>query len=110
MAQTITGIGQAKILTSLDTYNHTALLTSPYVVSCSVSALIPNAFSITIKLNGSNKLVITPNHDQSTANARVILSCAVNDIISVVLSSSLPSDGFANDFKGILSITPGLIG
>lgn len=111
MSQVIQGIGQVKVLNSLDTYNHTALLTSPYVVSCNALAIPTSGIVITIQLNGVSKLVSTlPTSAQEAINSRVILSCAANDLISVIISSSVPQDALRNDFKAILSITPGLVG
>lgn len=111
MSQNISGIGLPKILTNLDTYNHTALLTSPYVVECNALVIPTSGLSIVIQLNGSTKLTSTvPASQQQAINSRIVLSCAVNDVISVILSSSVPMDALRNDFKAILSITPGLVG
>lgn len=111
MSQNISGIGQAKILTNLDTYNHTALLTSPYVVECNALVIPTSGLSIVIQLNGVTKLTSTaPSDQQQSINARIVLSCTASDVISVILSSAVPMDALRNDFKAILSITPGLVG
>lgn len=111
MATNISGIGQSKVINTLDTYNHTALLTSMYVVSCNINEIPPSGITIEIKQNGTSKLLtIAPTPAQSVINARVVLSCAAGDVIAIIVSSASVIDSQRNDFKGILSITPGQVG
>jgi hypothetical protein len=110
MAQLITGIMQTKILNALDTYNHTAGLTSMYFVSISVTEQPPSGMSIIIQQNGVTKATAaTPAAAQNHIDLQVVLNCAASDVISVVLSSSTPSDENINAIKGILKITPGTV-
>lgn len=111
MATNISGINQSKVINALDTYNHTALLTSMYVVACQINAIPTSGITIEIKLNGSQKMItVAPTDQQEAINARIVLSCAAGDVISIVVASASTNDGQRNDFKGILSITPGQVG
>lgn len=110
MAQTITGITQTKILTELDTYNHTALATSMYMVSCAVSEVPPSGITITIKQNGSTKATMAaPAAAQQLTQLQIVLNCVATDIITVVLASSTASDTGKNSFKAILNIHQGSV-
>ena len=110
MAQTITGIGQTKILNTLDTYNHTVGLNSMYLVSISVTEQPPSGMSVIIQQNGTTiATAATPAAAQSHIDLQVVLNCAINDTISVVLSSSTPSDNNINTIRGTLKITPGTV-
>lgn len=108
MAQNITGIMQTKILNQLDTYNHTALLTSMYMVSISVSEQPPSGMSILIQQNSATKASFSsPTPTQGAISLQVVLNCAANDVISVVLSSSSANDKGLNSIRGLLNIHPG---
>jgi hypothetical protein len=111
MATTISGISQTKVISNLDTYNHTALLASMYVVDLAVSELPPSGIIITIQQNGVTKATTTsaPQIAQQLVQLRIILNCSINDLISVIVSSANPSDSGPNAFKGILKIIPGTI-
>jgi hypothetical protein len=110
MAQIITKIQNTKILTQLDTYNHTTTLASMYTVQCDMSELPPSGLIITIQQNGSTQATsVVPASNQSHTSLRVQLNCALNDVISVILSSAVTSDSNLNVVKGILKIQPGLI-
>lgn len=111
MATTITGIMQTKILTNLDTYNHTAGLNSMYTVSLRLSEVPPSGITMTIQQNGSTKVSTSaPAAAQSHVELRTILNCAANDIISVILASSTTSDTGLNALSCLLDITPGTVG
>lgn len=111
MSQNISGIGRSKVLNALDTYNHTTLQNGTYVVDCNATVIPASGLSIVIQLNGSTKLTSTaPTNAQQAVNARIVLNCAVGDVISVILSSGSPSDKGLNVVKAILVITPGLVG
>ena len=107
---TITGIGQTKILTNLDTYTHTAALASMYKVIIQMTELPPSGLSVVIQQNGSTVIsAAAPAASQNHIELQTILNCAISDTISVVLSSSQASDQTINSIKGILKITPGTI-
>lgn len=110
MATNISGIFQTKVLSNLDTYNHTALQTSMYVVEVQMNEIPPSGLQIQIKQNGSTKATsVAPTAAQQALNLRIILNCAANDVIAVILSSSAASDSGPNAVKGILKITPGSV-
>lgn len=108
MAQVITGIGQAKVLNQLDTYNHTALAASMYMVSVSCDEIPPSGISIAIKQNGSTIVTsVAPTTAQKNVKIQVVLNCALNDVIGIVLSSAVASDTGLNVIKAILNIHQG---
>lgn len=111
MATTITGIMQTKVISNLDTYNHTAGLNSMYVVRMTVSEQPPSGVIITIQQNGVTKATTTsaPASTQQLVELRTILNCAASDLISVIVSSAVTSDSNINSIKGILKITPGTV-
>ena len=108
MSTTITGISQTKILTNLDTYIHTVLLNSLYAVSLQLTERPPSGCIITIQQNGSTVVATSaPAAAQAEINLGTLLQCAVNDTISVIISSSNVADQNKNVLKGILKISPG---
>jgi len=110
MAQIPSKLSNSKVISQLDTYNHTAALSSMYVVEVKMSEIPPSGLSIVIQQNGSTKLTsIAPAADQNHIDARIILNCAANDLISVILSSAVSSDTGPNAVKGILNIHPGSV-
>jgi hypothetical protein len=106
MAQNIVNINQIKTLNALDTYNHTALTNNMYKVDCSVLELPPSGVIIQIKQNGTIKATTStpPAASQMVVNLQIVLNCAANDLISVVLSSAQASDTGLNVIKGALNI------
>lgn len=110
MATVITGISRTKVISNLDTYNHTALQNSMYVVSMTINELPPSGITITIQQNGVTKASLSaPAAAQSETKLRTILNCAASDLISIIVASSTASDQTINSFKGILKITPGTV-
>jgi hypothetical protein len=110
MATIITGIGQAKVLSNLDTYNHTTMLASMYNVQVDLSEQPPTGCSITIQQNGVTKAVTpTPSATQLNMKLGVILNCAISDVISVIIASSNTAEAAPNQIKAILKITPGTV-
>ncbi len=110
MATIITGTEQSKVISNLDTYNHTALLNSMYVVSLMVTEQPPSGLTITIQQNGSPVVATSaPSTAQGVVQLRTILNCAANDLISIIVASSSSTDIAINQIKGILKITPGTV-
>lgn len=108
MATTITGIMQTKVISNLDTYNHTAGLTSMYTVSLKLMEQSPSGCTIVMAQNGSTKLsVAVPAATQNHVEARIVMNCTAGDLIAVTIASSQASDQTINSIKGILQITPG---
>lgn len=108
MAQTVTGIESSKVISNLDTYNHTTLAAGLYTVSLSMNEIPPSGVSIAIQLNASTKITsVAPSSTQSHVSVSLTMNCATSDLISVVVSSATASDANKNAVKGILSIRRG---
>lgn len=108
MATIITGISQTKVLSNLDTYNHTAMQASMYKVEVQMSENPPSGLTITIQQNGVTKAsTSTPASSQAVVDLQVLLNCAPNDLISVILASSNAQEAAPNQIKGILKISVG---
>jgi hypothetical protein len=111
MAQTISNIESTHVIAELDTYNYTVLKAQMYTVELDMSEQPPSGLSINIQQNGSSKATSTqPTTAQSHIPLRIVMNCAVNDVISVVLSSSNSNDQQLNSIKGILNIHEGAQG
>lgn len=108
MAQTITGISKTKNIIALDTYNHTTLTANMYTVSIDMAEQPPTGLSIVIQQNGVTKATSTAaGAAQTHVPLAVTINCAINDVLSVILSSSTPGDQGLNVIKGTLSIHVG---
>jgi len=110
MATIISGISKSKVLSNLDTYNHTALTAGMYNVSISLSEQPPSGVSILIKQNSTTIASFSsPAATQGVINLQALLNCAINDVIGVVISSSSASDQTINSIKAILNIHQGSV-
>jgi hypothetical protein len=110
MSTVISGIFQSKVISNLDTYTHTALTAGPYNVSCSMTMRRPSALSIVIKQNGTTIASSSPPADQQTIlSLQAVLVCSVNDVISIIVSSSSDVDQRINTIKGIIDIHTGTV-
>jgi|SRR5665213_1404263 len=112
MATIITGIESTKVLSNLDTYNHTALSASMYTVSVKLSEVPPSGCTITIAQSGSTSNSVSTSVPAATQNhveLRTLLNCAVNDVISVTLASSSAIDQGPNAIKASLKISVGQV-
>lgn len=110
MATIITKIHESQVVTNLDTYNYTVVMADQYTVSCETSIMPPSGLFCALKQNGSTKASTpSPGAAQITEKVQVIMNCAVNDVIGITLSSAVPADGAANDFKSIINIRRGLV-
>lgn len=108
MSQLITRIDQTKVLSQLDTYNHTALQNSMYTVSIVMSEVPPSGLSLVIQQNSVTKASSTaPSSAQGVVSLQTVLNCAASDVISVIISSNSNNDKALNVIKGILSIHTG---
>lgn len=109
MAQTITGITQTKILSILDTYNHTAATANMYMVKVDVTETPPSGLIITIQQNSSTVVSTTtaPASTQQLVSLQTVINCAASDVISVILSSSSAADKALNNIRGTLNIHVG---
>lgn len=99
-----------KVISNLDTYNHTAAAASMYTVSLAMSEQPPSGLVIQIKQNGSTIATApAPTAAQQVCQISTVLNCAANDLISVVISSAVPTDQNINAIKGILNIRQGTV-
>jgi hypothetical protein len=108
MATTITNMISSKVISNLDTYNYTVQTAALHYVSLVINEIPPSGITITIKQN-STTLASTsaPNIAQQVIQLAATTNCAVNDVLSVIVASSNPSDGYPQVFKGILTIKQG---
>jgi hypothetical protein len=108
MATLITGIAQAKVLSNLDTYNHTTLLTSMYKVVVQATEIPPSGLEIVIQQNGTPMATAAlPAATQSHVELQVRLNCTAGDVISTILSSASITDTDLNTVRATLAITAG---
>lgn len=108
MATIISGISKTKVLNQLDTYNHTALANSMYMVKLSINEIPPSGITVQLKQNSTVRASLSvPAATQSPMDIQVVMNCAINDVIGVVIASSTASDQGGNSFKAILNIHQG---
>lgn len=108
MAQTISKISESQVINQFDTYNHTALRNSMYMVKIRMTDIPASGISILMKQNSTTKASFSsPTPGQSAIDLDVIMNCSINDVIGVVISSSTASDQLGNSFKAILTIRQG---
>lgn len=110
MAQIISGISETKVISSLDTYNHTTKAASMYSVTVTLSEIPTSGLSIVIKQNSSTiatSIAATPN--QNSISLQTVINCALNDVIGIVITSTSAVEAGPNQFKGILNIHQGSI-
>ena len=110
MSQTIVpGRTQEIVVSQLDTYNHTAMNAGNYTVSVSINEIPPSSISVVIQLNLVTKATsIAPSATQELIQLQQVIDCAVNDVISVIISSSNPAEALPNIFKGQINLRYGL--
>jgi hypothetical protein len=97
-----------KVISNLDTYNHTAATAGMFTVTLAMSEQPPSGLTIQIKQNSTVIATsTTPAATQGIVQLQAIINAAVNDVIGVVVSSSTPTDQAINQIKGILNIRPG---
>lgn len=85
--------------------------TIPYIASgssSSSSAAAPSALSVVVNQNGSAKLTVnTPGATQPMMAGKVVMSCAVNDVITVVMSSANVADNALNAVQTTINLYQG---
>lgn len=109
MAQTLIQNGaQATVIASLDTYNYTVKTASMHVCAVSITMRAPSSISVVIKQGSTTIATSTaPAAAQTVINLNATMNCAVNDVISVIISSSAALDNQPNNMKGIINIHQG---
>lgn len=106
MSTTITSpLISSKVISNLDTYNYTVQNASVHLAGIVINELPPSGITVTISLNGTPVASTSaPNIAQQVVQLKVAMNCAVNDLISIIVASSTPSDQGPQSFKGILNI------
>lgn len=109
MAQIITKIDQSKIVTELDTYNHTATATSMYKVQVDVLEIPASSIIVTILKNGVSQgsTTVAPAALQQLVSLQRVLNCVATDVIGITIASASNSDKGPNRFKATISIHRG---
>lgn len=93
---------------SLDTFRHVAAASSMYKVSVDISEVPPSGLSIVIQQNGSTKASsAAPSSSQIHVPLDVVLNCAANDNIDVIVTSSVAGEAGINLIKGSINIHQG---
>lgn len=108
MPQTLVIRGKSKVVNQLDTYNYTVTEAGMHLVKASVSEIPPSGLSIVLQKNSvTQKTSTAPTPLQDHVDTQIVMNCAVNDVISVILSSSSAIDQGGNAIKGIINIQRG---
>lgn len=92
----------------LDTMTYTILQAVPYSVRVQLTEVPPSGLSVVINNNGSpifTAPALSPT--QIAQQFKVGFLPAVNDVITVVLSSAVAIDAALNSVKSTISITQG---
>lgn len=106
----ITGLGtQTFNVVTAGLYTCAPNITIPYQASgSSADSAHPvggSSLQIVVNLNGSPQLTLSsPSPTQPSMGGSVRMQCAVNDVITVVLSSAAAVDNAANAVKGIINL------
>lgn len=107
MAITIQNLDSSKVISSLDTYNYTVPAAGIYNISAQMNEIPTSSLSVVIKVNTVTKASsATPTANQSIVDLQLQYNCALNDIISFVVSSSAAVEAGSNQIKGIINIQP----
>jgi hypothetical protein len=98
----------SKPICNLDTYQYTVQSAAMHLVAVTINEIPSSGITVVIERNGSPVASTSvPAAAQSVINLSDTLNCAVNDTISVVVSSSVPSDQVQQSFKGLIRIEVG---
>ncbi len=89
----------------LGTYIHTVATAGLFKVSVSSTVVPVSTLQISIQKNSETALTSAAAGNQSILNLQTRLNCAINDTITVVLSSSAVSDNQLNTVSSLISIS-----
>lgn len=93
----------------LDTQTYTVAAAGTYNVKFSVTEIPPTGLSVLVKSGASTIYTMqTIGQTQSAAYFKFSFQAALNDVITVVLSSSAGIDAQFNNVKSTISIGQGL--
>lgn len=107
MANTLK-VEQSNVLDGLGTWTHTALKNSMYYCEVRLTEVPASSVSIVINQNGSPVATSTaPAAAQQVVTLQIIMNCTINDVITVVISSSAPIDQQLNTVKSIVTLRVG---
>ena len=98
-----------KEVNGLNTYQYTVQTAAMHVASIRMDRRQNSAFTISIQQNGTpmNSVTVQPvdvSAIQSSQSLSATMNCAVNDVISFVLSSSAPIDQQLNTISALLNV------
>lgn len=97
-----------KVVNGLNTYQYTVATAAVHVAKIRVPVTPPSGLSIVINQNGSPIATATvPAALQTHMELTASINCAVNDIITWVLTSSTASDEQLNTIQAILNLHVG---
>lgn len=129
----ITQSVQSQVISNLDTYQYTVPTAGMYTVSLKINERPVSGITVTTKQNATTVLTtaaptapglistvtgagsgpltapVTSDIGQQVIDSRIVLNCAANDVLQVIVASSTAHDSKPNDFKGILNIRQGII-
>jgi hypothetical protein len=108
----VTGLGtQTFNVVTAGLYTCAVNFTIPYQTASSNNSSVTtsgSSLSIVVNLNGSAKLTLaSPSPTQPSMGGSVVMQCAANDVITVVLSSAAAADNVLNAIKGTINIYAG---
>jgi hypothetical protein len=102
-------LNQPYVNVGLDTMTYTIPAAGLYSLHFEVTEVPPSGLSVVVNQNGSPVYTsATPTPTQSAFQFKQGLVCALNDVITVVLSSSSAIDSALNNVKSIIAIEQGL--
>jgi hypothetical protein len=118
---------------AMGTYNYTVGTAGLHTVSFAAQVNPVSALTITIQQNGTTKATaaapattsttvnttgagsgpktaaMSPDIGQNNTSLSVLLNCAANDVISIILASAAPNDNQTQGVQGILNIRRGQV-
>lgn len=98
-----------KVVNGLNTYQYTAKSAAMHVASIRIERHADSAYSIAIQLNGTpvnsvSVAALPSGSPQSSQSLSATMNCAINDVISFVISSTATIDKQLNASKAILNV------
>lgn len=110
MATTIVNFNHQYLLSNLDTYNYTVNAAGTHLLSVKLTDIAsPAGLSIVLKQNGSTLITsITPAVSTNEINVNTMVNCAVNDTLTVVVTSTTASDVGPNKIRGFILLQGGV--
>lgn len=99
---------QSNVMVGLGTWTYTTSVASLFFVQATSSENPPSGLVLMIKQNGTTMATSTaPSATQGAVDTLTLLNCAQGDVITVVISSSVPIDQQLNTVKTIIVLRQG---